>query len=62
MAHAAVAADLGQTLDVQRHAAAQVAFDDEVVVNAFTDLGLFLIGEVIPVISRIFFALVLPIP
>ena len=36
MAKAAVGADLGQALDVQRHAAAQVAFHDEIVVYALT--------------------------
>ena len=46
MTLAAVAADLGQALDVERHAAAQVAFHDEVVVDALTDLCFFLIGEV----------------
>ena len=40
-------ADLGQALDVQRHAAAEVAFHDVVVVYALTDLGLFLVGEIL---------------
>ena len=46
MTLAAVAADLGQALDVERHAAAQVALHDEVVVDALTDLRFVLVGEV----------------
>ena len=48
MAQTTVAADLGQALDVKRGLTAQIAFHDEVVVDAL--------------MSRIFFALVLPIP
>ena len=70
MTLAAVAADLGKALDVQRGLAAQVALNDKVVVDALAQLALFLVSVrfltlvsgLIPVISRIFFALVLPIP
>ena len=47
MTQAAVAADLGQALDVKRGLAAQVALNDEVVVDALTQLGLFLVGEIL---------------
>ena len=46
VAQAAVAADLGQTLDVQSGLTTQVAFHNEVVVNALADFCLFLVGEV----------------
>ena len=43
MAHAAVALDLGQTLDVQSHVTTQITFDEDVVfVDIITDLGLIL--------------------
>jgi hypothetical protein len=47
MTLAAVAADLGQALDVQRGLTAQVALNDEVVVDALTQLVLVLVGEVL---------------
>ena len=69
MTKAAIGADLGETLDVKRHGAAQVALDDVVVVYALTNLGLFLIGEILDAGVGVdtgglenFFALVLPIP
>ena len=46
MPQAAVAADLGQALDVKRGLTAQVTFHDVAVVDALTQLGFFLIGEV----------------
>ena len=46
MAQTTVAADLGQALDVQRSLAAQIALNDVVVVDALTQLGLVLVGEV----------------
>jgi hypothetical protein len=46
MAQTTVAADLGQALDVKRGLTAEVAFHDKVVVDALTQLGFFLIGEV----------------
>ena len=46
MTHAAVAADLGQALDIKRGLAAQVALHDVVVVDALTQLCFFLFGEV----------------
>ena len=47
MADAAVAADLHQTLDVQRHIAALVAFHDQVMVDILTDLSLVLLGHIL---------------
>ena len=47
MAHTTVAADLGQALDVKRGLTAEVAFHDVVVVDRFTQLCFFLIGEVL---------------
>ena len=46
MAEASVAADLGEALDVKRDGTAKIALNYEVVVNAFTELGLFLFGQV----------------
>ena len=46
MTQAAVAADLSQALDVKCHTAAKVALNDEVVVDALTQLCFFLFGEV----------------
>lgn len=61
MTNAAVAAYLGQTLDVKRGLTAKVALNDISVVDALTELCLILIGEVlysgiglIPVSARIF--------
>ena len=51
MTLAAVAADLGEALDVQRGLAAQVALNDKVVVDALAQLALFLVGEVVRPIS-----------
>ena len=45
MTETAVAADLGQALDIKSSLAAQVALNDEVVVDALTQLGLFLVGD-----------------
>ena len=47
MTQAAVAADLSQALDVKCHTAAKVALNDEVVVDALTQLCFFLFGEVL---------------
>ena len=47
MAEASVAADLGEALDIERDGTAQIALNDEVVVDAFTELGLFLFGQVL---------------
>ena len=46
MTQAAVAADLGQTFDVQSGLTTQVAFHNVIVIDAFTDLCFILIGEV----------------
>src|SRR5699024_3893034 len=47
VADAAVAADLGQALDVHRHVAAQVALHGVLVANDLTQLGLVLLGQVL---------------
>ena len=47
MAHAAVAADLHQALDVQAHVAAQVALHLQVVLDVFTDLVDVLLREIL---------------
>ena len=48
MANTAVALDLHQALDVQRHVAAQVAFHDDVVlVQVLTDQTFLLSGQVL---------------
>ena len=46
MAQSAIAADLGQTLDVKRGLTAEVAFHDVTVVDALTQLGLFFVGQI----------------
>ena len=46
MTKTAVAADLGETLDVKRYAAAQVALNDKVVVDALTELCFLFFGQV----------------
>ena len=47
MTGAAIAADLAQTLDVERGLAAQVALDHVAVVDGFTQLGLFRVGQIL---------------
>ena len=47
MTQAAVAANLSQALDIQGGLTAQITFHNVVVVDALTDLGLFLIGEIL---------------
>ena len=47
MAQAAIAADLGQTLDVHRGLTAQVALDEIVMLNGLTQLGLLLVGQIL---------------
>ena len=47
MTHAAIAADLGQALDVHRQVAAQVALYGVIAGDDLTQLGLFLVGEVL---------------
>ncbi len=47
MTGAAIATDLAQTLDVERGLAAQVALDHVAVVDGFTQLGLFRVGQIL---------------
>ena len=47
MADAAVAADLGQALDIQGHGAAQVALHHIAMVNGLTQLGLICLGQIL---------------
>ena len=47
MADAPIAADLGQTLDVHRHIAAQVALHGVLVADDLAQLGLLGVGEVL---------------
>ena len=47
MTDAAVAADLGQALNVHRHVAAQVALNSVLVADNLTQLGLIVLGEVL---------------
>ncbi len=47
MTGAAIAADLSQTLDVQRDLTAQVAFHDVAVVDGFTKLGFVGLGQIL---------------
>ncbi len=46
MADSTIAADLGQTLDIQSGLSSEVAFYQEVMVDAFTELGFFLIRKI----------------
>ena len=47
MTGAAIAADLRQTLDVQRHLTAQIALDHILVVNGLTELVLLGLGQIL---------------
>ena len=47
MARAAIAAYLGQALDVQSHSASEVTLDDVVLVNALTESGFLSLGEIL---------------
>ena len=46
MPHTAVASDFGQALDVKCCLAAQVAFHDVTVINAFTQFVFFFFGQI----------------
>ncbi len=46
MANSAIATDLGQTLDIESGLSSEVAFHQEVMVNALTELGFFLIRKI----------------
>ena len=66
---AAIAAEIHQPLDVHRHFAAQIAFDEIVAVDRFADLDDFGLGQVVdaavvamPTFSQISLALAGPIP
>jgi hypothetical protein len=69
VAHPAITADLGQTLDVHSNSAAKVTFDHIFFINTFAEqrfLGLCKVLDscvwMMPVSCRIFIALALPMP
>ena len=47
MTDAAIALDLDQTLDIQRGVAAQIALDDEILVDVVADERLLVLGEIL---------------
>ena len=46
MTDSAIATDLGQTLDIESGLSSEVAFHQEVMVNALTELGFFLVRKI----------------
>lgn len=54
MTSSAIAVDLNQTLDVESNGSSEVALYDIAVVDNFTDLGFFFVGEVLNAGVRIY--------